>query len=118
MKDRMIELLQKSIELYGDDERPVHQEILGLGDPGLQSLKEVALDNDIDVNIRKEAVCHIAKFSGDGPAQFIAEEFVNGKDSSQLYAAYESGEDQAGFPLFRTAKECLEGLGYRVSRGR
>ena len=113
-KDEILEILEESSDLYGEDRIPYQKKILSKGDEGLKTLKHIALDKNIDVNIRKDAVCYIAKFPGEAPAMFIAENFVNGKNPSLLYAAYQNGEDQTSLPLFRQAKECLEELGYSV----
>ncbi|MCF8255606.1 MAG: hypothetical protein K9J84_13600 [Bacteroidia bacterium] len=113
-KEEMIVLLQESYNHYGDNEIPFIKKIMSQGQTSLKTLKVISLDNDVEVNTRKQAVCYIAKFPGDEPANFIAENFVNGKSPAQLYADYENGKDQASFAIFRQAKECLEGLGYTV----
>jgi|GEM_PF-2736301 len=117
IRNSLLELLEESYHIYDDERRKTQNNIFkSYGKSGYECLKAIALDEDIHVNIRKQAVFQIAASNRNNSAKFIADNFINGKDSSKLYEAYEKGIDQAGFPLFIQSKECLEDLGYQVHR--
>lgn len=111
--------IKSSLEEYwtsSDDEtqRALERKLVALGEPCLKAIKAVALDRNVEINTRKAAVCCIAAFGGDEAANFLAGNFVIGKNPGALYDAFENGDPSGAYPLLMTAKCCLEKMGYEV----
>lgn len=85
----------------------------------LRALMDTALDDSIDLNLRKVALACGARFGDDGFATFLSKNFVSGKDPKALDAEGRRGNSkaEAAFCLYRQAKESLEQIAKKPKQG-
>jgi tetratricopeptide (TPR) repeat protein len=88
----------------------IKKELAEKGTLYLQSLKEIALDQSVDLNLRKLAIACGVEFVDDEYARFLSENFINGKDPKALIAEGRKGnaKAEADYCLYHQAEDCLD----------
>jgi hypothetical protein len=70
-------------------------DLVALGTPCLNLIKEIALDRSVDFYVRRFALVVGARFQAPAYDDFLYESFIKGRDKRALLASYESGSEEA-----------------------